>query len=249
MTPDEFPVELVNLTRCAELFTMAGKPVDRTNLGRFIIDRNFPFVEDGREKLVDARALWATWSNDYSRQVMSGETTKPLPDGAADAPPGEAGAAAGGDDGPLPPSSAGPSTQAARDRFDPKREEAAVKLTHSRLDLAQRLKQLVPASEVSAAQAEAIAELDAAAAQAVGDAADRILQKMGAPSSKIAELRAELKRFIREAREKFADRLAHTARALNEPDSQARRRLDRLVEFDQQLRESADEPAEPALAE
>jgi hypothetical protein len=174
----EWPEELVDITTAAALFTRAGKPVDRTNLGRFIATRNFPVKQDGRRRIVNAKDLFEAYTTDFSRQVMAGES--------------------------------GRSTAPAA-KPNPKMREAELKAQSLELDLAERLRRVVPADEVAAALAEAIAQLRAAHAQATVDQADMLLQELGLPAHKLAVLRNGLKRFGRVGQEKFAQAIASLA--------------------------------------
>jgi hypothetical protein len=193
----EWPEELVDITTAAALFTRAGKPVDRTNLGRFIATRNFPVKQDGRRRLVNARELFDAYRTDFSRQVMSGEST-----GAAPA-----------------------------SKSNPKLREAELRAQSLELDLAERLRKVVPVEEVASAQAEAIAQLRAAYAQAVSDQAEALLIELALPAHKLATIKAGLKRFARIGQEKFAQALAPLISAQGDIVDSARIRLDRITEL------------------
>lgn len=206
----EWPAEPVDVATAARLFEQAGVKVDRSNLSRFIDSREFPCVLAGRRKLVDPKALFDFYTEDFSRQVMSGQGTAPPPE-----TPGQ--------------------TETAR-RSDPKREETELKVAERRLNLNERLRQLIPAVEVDAAVAEAMADMKSAAAQTRADFADALLAELGLPATKLAPLRQGLKRYANALFENFAARAATAAAAINEPASDARARFDELVAFAEELR-------------
>lgn len=218
-----WPDHLSTLSECAKLFEQAGRKVDRTNIGRFIDSRSFPYQTRGRSKLVDAKQLFDAYTGDFSRQVMAGEsgqaTSVSQPPAPQRQPP----------EHPSPPST------------DPKRREAELKVIDRQLDLTDRLRQTIPVEETEAACADAVAELRAAFAQTVHDQADEIAVALGLPASKIALLRARLKGFAKKGQEAFANRMAEHAAALNEETSSARDRLTKLTARSLQLRKAAEQ--------
>ena len=222
----EIPDKLCTLTECAALFKKAGKAVDRTNLGRFVDSRDFPFTQRGRSKLVNARDLFEQYAGDFTRQVMSGEHS-----GFVE-PPKQNGMKAVRSDQTFRP----PATDQANTAKDPRRREAELKVIDREMDIALRLKQVVPVEETEAAAAEAIAELRAAINRAVHEEAERIGAALNLPQSKNGLLRSELKRFARSAQEAFATRMSEHTAALEDPEGNARLRLTKLSEMSLRLR-------------
>ena len=232
-----WPTEPVTLAEAARLFAAAGRPVDRSNLSRYVASRNVAYVQKGRFKLVDARALFDLYTEDYGRKLMAGETQNaaPSPPGAA-APAGPTlpADAAGGREGLTSP--AGAPEDRPEDRRDPKREETELKVQARRIALARELGQVVPVEEVEAATAEAIADLRAAYAQALRDVADAMAVELGLPANRVAALRVALKRYARLGQEAFAARMAAAVKGDAETAENARARLIQLAGHSIRLR-------------
>jgi hypothetical protein len=219
----EWPEEPVDLTTAAKLFVLAGKQVDRTNLGRFVASRNFPVITQGRRQLVQAKLLFDVYCNDFSRKVMAGETGS-VREGAGLAP--RSSGAPGGGVAAAPVAGGG---LGQRDRSNPKLRESELKAQALELDLAERLRKVVPIEEVAAAQAEAIAQLRAAFSQAIADHADIMLPELGLPAHRSGALRLGLKRFALIGQGKFAEAVTPLIALPEEVTGAARIRLDRLA--------------------
>jgi hypothetical protein len=184
-----WPEHPVDLAEAAALFTRAGKATHRSSLSRFVAKHNFEYRPGPKgAKLVDAKALWDAYTGDFTRAVMAGETgsapqTYSAPSGARRPPQSPP-----GDD----------------ETEDPKFRLAQLKTMGEELDLAERLNQTVPIEEVTAAMAEAVAQLRSAQAEARADTVSRILQLFNRPESDARLVRDALKQHDRIGQEKFA---------------------------------------------
>lgn len=229
----EWPPFPVNLARASELFSEAGHPAHPSSLSRFIKARQFPTKPGYRGAvLVDAEKLFAAFTADYSRQVMSGQAS-----GASPAPAPTPAAASSAER--LPGDDGGPRTQApAVDPNNPKLRAAHLDVQSKELDLAQRLAKVAPVEEFAAASAEAMAELAAAFAQELSATADRLLLALDAPHHKLGPVRQELKTLVNHGRRNFAARMAKAfAGATDKNETLALERLQELALYALQLRE------------
>lgn len=241
MTDVVWPEGKVSLARAAELFTAAGHKVDATNLRRFVISRDFPFVQDGRAKLVDAQALYERFVPDYSRRVMAGEAGADVDDAFYDqADPENPAADADADDESEPSSpdagAGGLRSSSAGGAASARRDLDLVKTQTEQLKLAKALGQAVPLAEVEAAMASAFSEARAILDQKRADLVEELIAALDLPVERVPAIEKLLRARDMAALDLFADKQAQAAKAVNEPLSAARGRLNRLVAIADELR-------------
>lgn len=222
MTRTGWP-RLCTLAEAARLFTEAGRPVHRSNVSRWVKDRDFAKT-DGK---VDPTALFAAMESDFGLETMrKGQPATAAPAAApASLPP---------DDDLLP-------------RDDPKRDLARIQARMAQLALDEKLGKTVPAEEAAAAIAESLAELRSTGLRIARDEAARLLADVGAPGHKLGAATAALKRYLHRLQEAYATEALKLLEASSTPDAPARLRLDALVALDLDMRgEGGDETEDPA---
>jgi hypothetical protein len=197
---------LVSITRCAELLSSSGDPIDRSALSRYCDAHNLKRRTDGRQTLVDFESVRDHRAGSYTREVMSGRPLAP----------------------PPAPSNITP--------LDPVKRRAAAQATSQELDLAERLGELTAIAEVDAGAADAIAELRAAFAGILHDETEKLAAELGLAPERARILRAGLKRYGRVGQQRFAQKLAASLAAVNEPEDAAHTRLMHLTALAIRLR-------------
>ena len=220
------------LADAARLFTELGFPIDRSNLSRFVSNRNFA-REQGK---VDPNALFDVWHNDHTRRTMAGQT------GGAPRPPPP----------PAPSAAAQPAWQPPAPPFlgpdaDPRRELHRLQTQKLRMEMETAAGKLVPVEEVAAAAAAAVAEYRAAFAESLNDAANSLLKQLGQPAHRLPAVKAALKAFANLGQEKFAAKFAALLDESTPADTTSRARIDILVAYDLELRGEA--TPEPEIAD
>ncbi len=232
--------ELIGISACAERLAAHGDPVERSTLSRYCAKHDLKRGKSGRETLVDFAEVRAHRAENYTREVMGGATIAD-PSGQAAAaghPPARSPAA-------LPPDRAlgrslaevmadaqpAPPVVTAADALaaDPARRKKTADAIRSELEIAARLRAVVPVDEVDAGVAELIAGLREAATGGLRDAADALVADLGLPSDASHAVHAHLKRFARQIQAAAVAKASETARALEEGDAAARARMTHLA--------------------
>lgn len=222
----EWPSEKVDLARAAELITAAGKPVSRSSLSRFLKNKDFPHVLDGHRKLVDAKALNDAYLGDFTRETMAGENglaAKPRKTAAVPASSGD-------------------------QHSDPRRAYHAAQTERLTLELAEKKRELIPASEAAAAVAQSVANLRASLHEALNDTADALVHALGLPAHRHPLVVKHLKDMIHGAQMKFAATFEPLVAAQTPAGMSPAEYLDDLAAYAAQLsRGGAEAPAAPEL--
>lgn len=215
----DWPTERVDLNRAAELFALAGRPVSRSSLSRFVKNTNFPHAVDRGRKLVDGKALWDAFNGDYNREVMAGET----------------GLAAEPREKPVHASRSAPAGP------DPRRDYHAMKAEELRLKLAADKRALIPATEAAASVGIAIANLRAALHEAMNDTADALIHQLGLPAHRQQLVVKLLKDMIYAGQMKFAETFEPLVAGSTPDGLTAADYLDMLAAYAEQLHAGVDE--------
>lgn len=209
----------VSVSRCAELLSERGDQVERSALSRYCDQHGLKVGRRGRQVMVDFEAVQAHRAANYTREVMSGVAVAPAPALTIEARP-----------------SAPAKVTALPGRDDPARGLKEIQLRQALRAEAEDEGRLCSTAEVDAGAADAIAEMRAAFAQVATDYAETAAAELQLPAEKVRMMRATLKRYARQAQDRFAKRLSASLADANEEESDAYARLTRLAAVAIQLR-------------
>lgn len=208
-------IGLVSIARCAELLTAVKDRIDRSALSRYCDSHGLKRGQQGRAVLVDFEEVREHRSANYTREVMSGQTSG-LPLEVASRPAA--------------------TVTAIPSREDLTRGLKEVQLRQALREEAEAEGQLTVTAEVDAGAADAIAALRASFAQVAGECAEKAAADLHLPSEAIRPLRSHFRTFARLGQERFAQTLAASLSDANEPGTEAHARLIALTAHALRLR-------------
>lgn len=225
--------DLIGISACAERLAALGDPVERSTLSRYCAKHGLKRDKRGREVMVSFEEVRAHRAENYTREVMGGAPVAPSQPASASSPaPSREGDRALGRTLADLMADAAPAPDvfgAADPAADPARRKKTADATRAELEIAARLRAVVPVDEVDAGVAELIAGLREAATGGLRDAADALVADLGLPSDASHAVHAHLKRFARQLQAVAVAKAAATARALEEGDTAARARVTHLA--------------------